>query len=131
VRGSSGTLAMHGREAIVLRSSADPCISGFHRWRIGDFLQGSPRLIPLQGLCYASFFQEAPIPRFANPRIFHMSFKCPACTSVIQHGKRAKVPFASIIYRCSVCRLDLIFDPGLKQMRPAPFGPDKPKPNVG
>jgi len=58
-----------------------------------------------------------------------MLLRCPACTSAIQRGSVALPP--GTVYRCAVCRLELIYDPNLNDMRPAPpISPLESKPTV-
>ena len=55
-----------------------------------------------------------------HPPITTMPWKCPACTHEILHApERPGLPRPDRLYRCSVCRLEVIFDPQLKKMRPA------------
>jgi hypothetical protein len=48
-----------------------------------------------------------------------MPWKCPACESAIQHD--GAMPDPSRLYRCSVCRLELAFDPVTLHMDVLPF----------
>jgi len=61
-----------------------------------------------------------------------MRLKCPACASAIQRRENGDLPTPGTIYRCPVCRLELVFDPNVKKMRPLPPCPsDKSSSNVG
>jgi rubredoxin len=48
-----------------------------------------------------------------------MSWKCPACGSLIQHHEEAPRP--NVVYRCNVCRLELVVDPETGKMTLAPL----------
>jgi rubredoxin len=48
-----------------------------------------------------------------------MSWKCPACSSRIQHHE--EVPRPNVVYRCNVCRLELVVDPETGKMTLAPL----------
>jgi hypothetical protein len=39
-----------------------------------------------------------------------MPWKCPACSTPIPHLPLEHVPRPNVVYRCCVCRLELIFD---------------------
>ena len=47
-----------------------------------------------------------------------MPWRCPACRTHVQHT--TDDPRSDRIYRCPVCRLQMIFDPVAKKMRPVP-----------
>jgi hypothetical protein len=56
---------------------------------------------------------------------FLMPWKCPACSTPIRQQLMAAgddAPRPGIIYRCSICRLELVLDAG--QMIVAPLAPD-------
>jgi hypothetical protein len=55
-----------------------------------------------------------------------MSWKCPACQSPIRHGEVELTPRPGVIYRCLVCRLELIKDPHSDKMTVAPLPSDSP-----
>jgi rubredoxin len=38
-------------------------------------------------------------------------WKCPACQTFIEHDASTQLPRLGVIYRCHVCRLELIIDP--------------------
>ena len=50
-----------------------------------------------------------------------MSWTCPACSQVIRHDYDVGEPRPNVIYRCHVCRLELIFDPKTKKLKLAPI----------
>jgi hypothetical protein len=57
-----------------------------------------------------------PLPgmRVARMDVIDMSWTCPACGSEIQH--REERPHPSVVYRCSVCRLEFVVDLKTGQM---------------
>jgi hypothetical protein len=55
-----------------------------------------------------------------------MLWKCPACNSELFHAHTDDLPHPGVVYRCCICRLELIFDPYVMTLRPAaPFPPDE------
>src|SRR5262249_41275345 len=48
-----------------------------------------------------------------------MPWKCPACQTQIAHD--GDVPERKRVYRCHVCRLELVFDETLQQLTVAPL----------
>ena len=54
-----------------------------------------------------------------------MPWKCPACQTEILHDSDAPQP--GQIYRCHICRLELILDEALQQLTVAPRPGDTPK----
>ena len=50
-----------------------------------------------------------------------MSWKCPACQTAITHDAAAAVPSPNTIYRCHVCRLELVVDPVTNKLALAPL----------
>jgi hypothetical protein len=40
-----------------------------------------------------------------------MPWKCPACQTAIAHDQGASAPSPNTVYRCHVCRLELVVDP--------------------
>ena len=50
-----------------------------------------------------------------------MPWRCPACQTQIEHGPGGDLPRLGVIYRCHVCRLELVFDEGLGRLMAAPF----------
>jgi rubredoxin len=56
-----------------------------------------------------------------------MTWKCPACEASISHDGEV-MPNFGMIYRCHICRLELVFDPVTGQLTLAPLPPsDMPK----
>ena len=45
-----------------------------------------------------------------------MPWRCPACSTQIQHNEHEPTPRAGRIYRCSVCRLELVLDVSLQKL---------------
>ena len=50
-----------------------------------------------------------------------MPWTCPACRFSIQHKDEAPKP--GVVYRCHICRLDLVSDPTTGKMKLAPLTP--------
>jgi hypothetical protein len=50
-----------------------------------------------------------------------MPWKCPACQEAIQHRSHEDRPRLRVHYRCHICRLELVFDPGTGRLIVAPF----------
>jgi predicted SprT family Zn-dependent metalloprotease len=51
-----------------------------------------------------------------------MPWRCPACQTVVRQGDReTDVPRPGQVYRCHVCRLELVLDPTTKKLTVAPF----------
>jgi hypothetical protein len=59
-----------------------------------------------------------------------MPWRCPACRLAIQHNDAEQTPRAGVIYRCHICRLELIVDALTGKMTVAPLdappAPDRP-----
>jgi len=55
-----------------------------------------------------------------------MPWTCPACSTQIRHSASETAPNAKTVYRCHVCRLELVVDEDEQKMKVAPFEPDKP-----
>jgi hypothetical protein len=53
-----------------------------------------------------------------------MSWKCPACDEPIAHNAIEMQPRLDVVYRCPVCRLELVLDPTTENMVVAPFEDD-------
>jgi DNA-directed RNA polymerase subunit RPC12/RpoP len=51
-----------------------------------------------------------------------MPWRCPACGTNVQHS--TELPRANCVYRCPVCRLQMVFDPLREKMQPLPPGGD-------
>jgi hypothetical protein len=45
-----------------------------------------------------------------NPQSTRMSWRCPACEIPIDHTELEDRPRPRVIYRCHVCRLELVLD---------------------
>jgi len=56
-------------------------------------------------------------------RSYHdrVPWKCPACSTHIEHSEAAIQPVDGVLYRCSVCRLELIFDAAINMLTVAPL----------
>jgi endogenous inhibitor of DNA gyrase (YacG/DUF329 family) len=51
-----------------------------------------------------------------------MTWKCPACGSDIRRTE--ETPRPGVVYRCHVCRLELVLDATTGRLTVAPFSPD-------
>jgi hypothetical protein len=63
------------------------------------------------------------------PKLTAMTWKCPACQTTIRRDNEA-TPILGVIYRCHICRLELVMDelqPGKMTLAPMP-STDVPKP---
>ncbi len=45
-----------------------------------------------------------------------MPWKCPACREQIAHASFEDRPRPEAIYRCHICRLELVFDPNANKL---------------
>jgi len=55
-----------------------------------------------------------------------MPWKCPACETAMRHD--GMVPEANRVYRCHVCRLELVLDEATNKLAVAPLpGEDHPR----
>ena len=52
----------------------------------------------------------------------NMPWRCPVCDATVQHT--GPLPLEDVVYRCHVCRLDLVTNPETGKMRLAPFDVD-------
>jgi hypothetical protein len=50
-----------------------------------------------------------------------MPWKCPACSEQIRHAASEEAPRAGVLYRCHLCRLELVFDPQRNRLILAPL----------
>jgi hypothetical protein len=50
-----------------------------------------------------------------------MPWRCPACRTVIRHSELEEKPRLGAVYRCAVCRLELVLDPETDKLTVAPF----------
>ena len=56
-----------------------------------------------------------------------MPWKCPACSTPIRQQLTAAgddAPRPGVVYRCTVCRLELVLDPAAEQMITLPMPAD-------
>lgn len=57
-----------------------------------------------------------------------MPWRCPACQTVIAHESANTMPSPNIVYRCHVCRLELVVDLSTNKLALAPLDPrDRPE----
>ena len=57
-----------------------------------------------------------------------MTWRCPACSQPIRHDPHDVAPTPGIVYRCSVCRLELLVDEQAQKMIVAPLDATKATP---
>jgi len=50
-----------------------------------------------------------------------MPWTCPACSLAIRHSDHDTAPRPGIVYRCHICRLELVLDPNTKKLVLAPL----------
>lgn len=48
-----------------------------------------------------------------------MPWKCPACHIPIRHSESEERPRPNAVYRCHICRLELVFNPRTEKMNVA------------
>jgi hypothetical protein len=53
-----------------------------------------------------------------------MPWKCPACSEQIRHNPEEQAPRHSVVYRCHICRLELIVDARSGKLTLAPIPAD-------
>jgi hypothetical protein len=53
-----------------------------------------------------------------------MPWKCPACRLAIEHGAEI-APRLGVVYRCHICRLELVIDPQTQTLTLMPLGGDE------
>jgi hypothetical protein len=53
-----------------------------------------------------------------------MPWSCPACRTPIHHAANEDRPRANSLYRCHICRLELILDPETGRLTVAPVVDD-------
>jgi len=73
-------------------------------------------------MIYSSTPKQAPVKSAeypVRPLKIMMSWRCPACATTVQHS--ANDPRLGVVYRCYICRLDLVTDPETGKMRLAPL----------
>jgi len=59
-----------------------------------------------------------------------MPWTCPACSAQIRHNANEASPRVDVVYRCAVCRLELVYDTETGKMKIAPM-PDSPRSSRG
>src|SRR6187200_1768979 len=50
-----------------------------------------------------------------------MPWTCPACSLAIRHTEQDDRPRPNVVYRCHICRLELILDPSSNKLVLAPM----------
>ena len=50
-----------------------------------------------------------------------MPWRCPACQTAITHDPATSMPTPNTVYRCHVCRLELVVDPFTNKLALAPL----------
>ena len=50
-----------------------------------------------------------------------MPWTCPACRTAVRHAEAEPLPRIGAIYRCPVCRIELVVDTRTSKMRVAPL----------
>jgi hypothetical protein len=58
-----------------------------------------------------------------------MPWRCPACELQIRHSEFEERPQLGQIYRCHICRLDLVVDDTTQKLTAAPFRDDYAEPD--
>jgi len=46
-----------------------------------------------------------------------MPWRCPACQTHIRHSETEATPRVGVIYRCHICRLELVVDAETQKLR--------------
>jgi hypothetical protein len=54
-----------------------------------------------------------------------MPWKCPACSEQIRHAPEEAAPKGGVVYRCHICRLELILDAPTGKLTVVPILPDE------
>jgi predicted Zn finger-like uncharacterized protein len=54
-----------------------------------------------------------------------MPWKCPACSTQIRHSDAEAAPRPGVVYRCSVCRLELVVDKETNRLVVVPLADDR------
>jgi hypothetical protein len=57
-----------------------------------------------------------------------MPWSCPACHTQIHHAANEDRPRSNSLYRCHICRLELVLDPETDRLMIAPIREDEPEP---
>jgi predicted SprT family Zn-dependent metalloprotease len=68
-----------------------------------------------------SFMCAHLIPFIRSAYKIGVPWRCPACRLAIQHSDAEPQPRRGVIYRCHVCRLELILDESTGKMTVAPL----------
>ena len=50
-----------------------------------------------------------------------LPWTCPACSLAIRHALNESAPLPNIVYRCHICRLELVLDAVTNKLVMAPF----------
>jgi hypothetical protein len=50
-----------------------------------------------------------------------MPWTCPACSLAIKHAEHESAPQKGIVYRCHICRLELVLNPETEKLVLAPI----------
>jgi predicted SprT family Zn-dependent metalloprotease len=45
-----------------------------------------------------------------------MPWRCPACHTQIRHNEREERPRPRTVYRCHICRIELVLDPTTEKL---------------
>ena len=53
-----------------------------------------------------------------------MPWRCPACYTQIHHAPLEERPRLNQLYRCHICRLELVVDPTTEKLTAAPIRDD-------
>jgi hypothetical protein len=56
-----------------------------------------------------------------------MPWRCPACQIQIRHSEHEETPRLGHVYRCHICRLELVVDSVTGKLTVAPISDDEPK----
>jgi hypothetical protein len=54
-----------------------------------------------------------------------MPWRCPACQSQIRHNEFEETPRVGRVYRCHICRLELVVDSATGRLTAAPIADDE------
>ena len=60
-----------------------------------------------------------------------MPWRCPACQTHIRHSETEATPRIGVIYRCHICRLELVVDDETQKLTVRPFIDLVPDPGDG
>jgi hypothetical protein len=50
-----------------------------------------------------------------------MPWRCPACQTQIRQGENEAAPRLGVVYRCHICRLELVVDYATQKLTVRPF----------